>query len=82
MEQLSNDHEDGPNQQENSLSSLTLLESQWKLRQQLDQYFTIGKAFVKQIVGSEAGNKSKKNRTVRVTVRDPSRKVNHLSKVI
>ena len=45
MEYLSNDHEDHPNQYENSneLCSetghpfLSLLESQWKLRQQHDQ---------------------------------------------
>ena len=49
MEHLSNDHKDHPNQQENSHKScdemghpaLSLLECQWKLRQQLDQNFPI-----------------------------------------
>ena len=47
MEHLSNDHEDHPNQHENSHKPrdetgypvLSLLESQWKLRQQHDQNF-------------------------------------------
>ena len=49
MKHLSNDHKDHPNQHENShkLSDETghpvvyLTESQWKLRQQLDQSFLI-----------------------------------------
>ena len=47
MEHLSNDHEDHPNQSENSYKQpdqtghpvLKLLESQWKLSQQHDQNF-------------------------------------------
>ena len=47
MEHLSNDHEDHPNQHENSHKPrdetgypvLSLSESQWKLRQQNDQNF-------------------------------------------
>ena len=47
MEHLSNDHEDYPNQHENSHKLcneighpvVNLLESQWKLRQQHDQNF-------------------------------------------
>ena len=47
MEHLSNDHEDHPNQHKNSYNPddetgypfLSLLESQWKLRQQHDQNF-------------------------------------------
>ena len=47
MENLSNDHEDHPNQLKNSHKScgekgypaLSLLESQWKLRQQHDQNY-------------------------------------------
>ena len=47
MEHLSNDHKDHPNQNENSHKPrdetgypvLSLLESQWKLRQQHDQNF-------------------------------------------
>ena len=43
-----------------------------------------GKVIVEQILASEDRNKSKRERlkTVRDTVRDPSRKVNHLSKVV
>ena len=49
MEHLSNDNEDHPNQQKNSHKPrnetghpvLSLLESQWKLRQQHDQNFPI-----------------------------------------
>ena len=49
MEHLSNDHEDHPNQRDNSYKSrgqmahsvLSLLESQWKLRQQHEQNFSI-----------------------------------------
>ena len=63
MDDLSNDHEDHPNQHENNHKLrdeawhpvLSLLESQWKLRQHHDQNFA---------------------------VKDPSRKVNYLSKVV
>ena len=49
MEHLSNDHEDHPNQHENSHKPhsesgnivLSLLESRWKLRQQHDQNFAM-----------------------------------------
>ena len=49
MEHLSNDHEDCPNQHENSHKLcdetghpiVNLMESQWKLRQQHDQNFPI-----------------------------------------
>ena len=53
MEHLSNDHKDRPNQHKNSHKLydetgdpvLGLMESQWKLRQQHDQNFTMdGKA--------------------------------------
>ena len=66
MEHLSNDHEDHPNQHENhhkprnetEYPVLSLLESQWKLRQQHDQNFP--KAIVEQILMSEERNKSKR----------------------
>ena len=54
MELLSNDYEDHPNQHENSHKlcdetghlALNLMESQWKLRKQHDQNFTMeGKPF-------------------------------------
>ena len=49
MEHLSNDHQDNPNQHENIHKLcdetghliVTLIESQWKLRQQHDQNFLI-----------------------------------------
>ena len=49
MEHLSNDHKDHPNQHENSHKLCdetghpfdSLMESQWKLRQQHDQNFTV-----------------------------------------
>ena len=49
MKHLSNDHEDHPNQLKNSHKLcdelghpvLSLLEGQWKLRQQLDQNFPL-----------------------------------------
>ena len=40
------------------------------------------KAFVEQILALEERKKQQKNSTLRVTVRDPKRKGNHLSKVI
>ena len=41
-----------------------------------------GKAIVEEILASEEINKSKRGRTVRITVLDPSRKINYPSKVI
>ena len=69
MEHLSNDHENHPSQHENSHKLrdktehhvLSLLESQWKLRQQHDQHFPNGgKVIVEQILASKERNKSKK----------------------
>ena len=67
MEHLSNDHEDHPNQHENSHKLcdemghpvVNLMESQWKLRQQHDQNFG-SKAIVEQILAPEVRNKSKR----------------------
>ena len=66
MEHLSNDHEDHPNQHKNSHKLcnetahlvLSLLESQWKLRQQ-QEFPNGGKAIIEQILASEEINKSK-----------------------
>ena len=68
MEHLSNDHEDHPNQHENSHKLcdemghpvVNLMESQWKLRQQNDQNFPMGKAIVEQILALEEIKKSKR----------------------
>ena len=68
MEHLSNDHEDRPNHHENShkLCSetghpfLSLLEGQWKLKQQDDQNFPMGEKPLqgqKQILASEERKK-------------------------
>ena len=89
MVHLSKGHRDWPNQLKNSLKQcnetgypvVSMMESQWKLRQQYDQNFNGGKAIVEQILVSEERNKCKKSRTVRITVKDLSRKINHLSKV-
>ena len=64
MEHLSNDHEDHPNQHENSQKLcyktghlvLTLTESRWNLRHEFPNG---GKAIVEQILASEESNKSK-----------------------
>ena len=69
MEHLSNDHKDHPNQHKNSHKLcgetrhpvLSLLKTQWKLRQQHDQNFVNGrKAILEQILASEKRNKSRR----------------------
>ena len=87
MEHLSNDQEDHPNQHMNSHKpcdetrhpGLSLLESQWKLRQQHDQDFPVEE---KQLQNKHWHQKKERNRKDQDCVRDASRKVNHLSKVI
>ena len=68
MEHLSNDHEDSPNQQENSHKqfhetghpAVNIMGHVWKLRQQHDQNFQMGGgAIVEQILASQEKNKSK-----------------------
>ena len=63
---------------------LSLLESRWKLRQQHDQNFPMDgwKAIIEQTLVLEEINQSKRTGLRRVTVRDPSWRVNHLSKII
>ena len=64
MEHLSNDHEDRPNQHENSHKQcnetghpiVNMMESQWKLRQQQDQNFPMKGTIVEQILASEERN--------------------------
>ena len=73
MERLSNNHEDHPNQLRNSHKScdevrhpvLSLLESQWKLRQQLDQNFPLEG---KPNTSVRRKKEIQKSRAVRVTV--------------
>ena len=68
MEHLSNDHEDRPNQHENSHKLcnetdhpvVNMMESQWKLRQEHDQNFPMeGKPMKPTASISEEINKSK-----------------------
>ena len=88
MEHFSNNHEDHPNQNKNShnLSHDTghpvvnLMERQLETETATRSEFG-GKATVEQILASEE-IKIQKSRTLRITVWDLSRKVNHLSKVI
>ena len=62
-------------------SLLSLKESQWNLRQQQWAFLNEGKAIVEQILASEGKSKSKKA-GLENQVSDPSRKFNHLIKVI
>ena len=81
---LPNDHEDHPNQHENSHKLcdgmgqlvLRLLESQWKLRQQYGQNSQWKESHCR--ANTSVGRKKEiwKSRTVRITVRDPIMKVN------
>ena len=90
MEHLSNDHEDHPNQHENSHKPrdetgypvLSLLESQWKLRQQHFRISQWRESHCRTNTSVRRNKDIQKSRTVRVTVRDPSRKVKYLSKVV
>ena len=90
MEHLSNHHEDNTNQQKNSHKVcnevghplLILTENQWKLNNNIIGVSQWRKSHFR-INGRIRWNKwVQKRRTVRVTVKDPSRKTNHLSKVI
>ena len=89
MEHLSNDHEDHPKQHEKSHQLcdetghpvVNLMENQWKLKQKRDHNFPMeGKPLYNKYQHQK--KQIQKSRTVRITVGDPSRKVNHLSKVI
>ena len=93
MEYLSNDHEDHPNQHNNSHKQcneighliVNMMESQWKLRQVHDQNFPMHfprESHCRRNTSIRRNKSIQKTRTVRVTVWDPSRKVNHLSEVI
>ena len=91
MKHLSNDQEDSPNQQKNShklgdeMGHLVLSFNGKSMETETTRWSTFsngGKATVEQILASEEKRQIQKSRTVRVTVRSRSRKVNHLSKVI
>ena len=90
MEHLSNYHEDHPNQHKNGHmlrdetrhTFLSLLESQWKLRQQYDQNFPMEGKYCRTNTSIRKKKEIQKSRTVKATVRGQSRKANCLSKVV
>ena len=90
MEHLPNDHNDHPNQHKNSHKLcyetghpiVNLMESQWKLRQQHDQNFPMGGSHCRINSSVRRKKQIQKSRTMRITVWNPSRNVDHLSKVI
>ena len=90
MEHLSNDRKDHPNQHkkrrklcdETGHLLLSLTESQWKQRQQHDQNFQWRESHSRTNTIVRRKKEIQKSMIVMVTVRDPIRKVNHLSKVI
>ena len=67
MVHLAKGHRDWPHQHKNSLKQcnemghpvVSMMESQWKLRQQYDQNFNGGKAIVEPMLVSEEINKCK-----------------------
>ena len=87
MEHLSNDPKDGPNQHDNGHKLcdeaghvLSLTENQWKLRQKMVRISQWRESHCRTNT-SVRRNKSRRA-GLRVAIRDASRKVNHLSKVI
>ena len=91
MEHLWNDHEDRPNQHENSHKSMKqgiLFEFIWKAMETetatWSEFSNDGKAILEQILAPEERNKYKRAELweSRITVWDSSRKVNRLSKVV
>ena len=82
MEHLSNNHEDHPNQHENSHKLCDemghLVETE---RRTWSEFLNKGIAIVEQILVSR-NKQIQKSRTMKMTVWDPSRKDNDLSKVI
>ena len=94
MEHLSNDHGESPNQHEfchnRIVKNYTMKQGipfwVWQKSMETEattwlEFSNWGKAIVEQIPASEDRNKSKRV-GLRVTVRDLSRKINHLSKII
>ena len=90
MEHLSNDHEDRPNRHEISHKLcvgkghllLRLNESQWKLRQQHDQNFPKEGNHCRANTRVRRRKQIENSRSMSVIVRDSSRNVNNLSKVV
>ena len=88
MEHLSNDHKNHPNNHKNSHEIynktrhpvLSLMESQWKLRQQHDQNFQWRERHCRTNTSARRQKQIQNSRTVKVPVRDWSSKVNHLSR--
>ena len=90
MEHLSSDHNDGPNQHENSHEQcdetahpiVNMMESQWKLRQQHGQNSQWRESHYSINTGVRRKKEIQKSRTARITVWYSSMKINNLSKVI
>ena len=88
MQHFSNDHKDHPNQHENSHKLcetghpvLSLLESQWKVNNMI-KTLQFSEIHCRANTSIRKNKEIQKTRTLRVTVRDPSRKFISLSKVI
>ena len=83
-------HKDCPNQQKNGHKQcnetghliVNMMKSQWKLRQLHGQNFQWRESHCRTNSSIIGMREIQKSRTVRITVWDTSRKVNHLSKVI
>ena len=61
---------------------VNLMESQWKLKKKHDQHFPMEKSHFRTNTSVRRKKEIQKSSTVRITVWDPRRKVNHLSKII
>ena len=89
MEHLSNDHKDHSSQRENihklcdetGQPILSLLESQWKLRQQRQNFPMKGRPLENKY-WHQNKEINPKEQDCESHIRDPNRKANHLSKVI
>ena len=90
MEHLLNDQEDHPNQHkigyklfhQTGHPVVNMMGNQWKLRQQHKKNFPMEGHHCRTDTRIRRKKEIQKNRTVRITVWDPSRKVNHLRKVV
>ena len=85
-----NDHKDHPNQHKNSHKLcnetghpvVNTMESQWKLRHNMIRISQWRESHYRTNTTIIRKKEIQNSRTVRITVWDPSRKVNHLNKVV